>query len=151
VAAWLEEDKGLTQRRDDATKRKKSVTENEIAKRIMDAAFLIHRTLGPGLLETVYEVILARKLTEKDLAVERQVPVPIRFEGITFDEGFRADLIVGKKVIVELKSVERVQPVHSKQLLTYLRLTGMRLGLLINFGENLLKNGFKRVVNGLKE
>jgi len=127
------------------------VTENEIAKHIMDAAFHIHRTLGPGLLETVYEVILARKLTEIGLAVERQVPVPIRFEGITFDEGFRADLIVGEKVIVELKSVERVQPVHSKQLLTYLRLTGLRLGLLINFGENLLKNGFKRVVNGLEE
>jgi len=85
------------------------------------------------------------------LAVDRQVPVPIRFEGITFDEGFQADLIVAEKVIVELKSVERLQPVHSKQLLTYLRLTDMRLGLLINFGENLLKNGFKRVVNGLEE
>jgi len=127
------------------------MTENEIAKQIMDAAFLIHRTLGPGLLETVYEVILAKNLTEMGLAVERQVPVPIRFEEITFDEGFRADLIVERKVIVELKSVERVQPVHSKQLLTYLRLTDMRLGLLINFGENLLKNGFKRVVNGLVE
>ena len=127
------------------------MTENEIAKQIMDAAFLIHRTLGPGLLETVYEVILAKKLAKMGLVVDRQVPVPIRFEGVTFDEGFRADLIVEKKVIVELKSVERVQPVHSKQVLTYLRLTGMRLGLLINFGENLLKNGFKRVVNGLEE
>ncbi len=127
------------------------MTENEIAKQIMDAAFLIHRTLGPGLLETVYEVILAKKLTEMGLAVHRQVPVPIRFEGITFDEGFRADLIVSEKVIVELKSVERLQPVHSKQLLTYLRLTDMRLGLLINFGESFLKNGFKRVVNGLEE
>jgi GxxExxY protein len=127
------------------------MTENEIAKHIMDAAFLIHRNLGPGLLETVYEVILAKKLSEMGLAVDRQVPVPIRFEGITFDEGFRADLIVSEKVIVELKSVERLQPVHSKQLLTYLRLTDLRLGLLINFGENLLKNGFKRVVNGLAE
>jgi len=127
------------------------MTENEIAKQIMDVAFLIHRTVGPGLLETVYEVILAKKLTKMGLVVERQVPVPIRFEGVTFDEGFRADLIVEKKVIVELKSVERVQPVHSKQVLTYLRLTGMRLGLLINFGENLLKHGFKRVVNGLEE
>ena len=81
------------------------MTENEIAKHIMDAAFLIHRTLGPGLLETVYEVILAKKLSEMGLAVDRQVPVPIRFEGITFDEGFRADLIVSEKVIVELKSV----------------------------------------------
>ena len=127
------------------------MTENEIAKHIMDAAFLIHRNLGPGLLETVYEIILAKKLSEMGLAVGRQVSVPIRFEGITFDEGFRADLIVSDKVIVELKSVERLQPVHSKQLLTYLRLTDMRLGLLINFGENLLKNGFKRVVNGLEE
>jgi len=127
------------------------MTENEIAKHVMDAAFLIHRTLGPGLLETVYEVILAKKLSEMGLAVDRQVPVPIRFEGITFDEGFRADLIVSQKVIVELKSVERLKPVHSKQLLTYLRLTDMRLGILINFGESLLKNGFKRVVNGLVE
>jgi GxxExxY protein len=103
------------------------------------------------LLETVYEVILAKKLAEMGLVVDRQVPVPIRFEGITFDEGFRADLIVEKKVIVELKSVEKMQPVHSKQLLTYLRLTDMRLGLLINFGESLLKNGFKRVVNGLEK
>ena len=125
------------------------MTENEIAKQVMDAAFLVHRGLGPGLLETVYEVVLARKLSEAGVAVGRQVPVPIRFEGISFDEGFRADLIVGKKVIIELKSVERLQPVHSKQLLTYLRLTGLRLGLLINFGENLLKDGFKRVVNGL--
>ena len=127
------------------------MTENEIAKHIMGAAFLIHRTLGPGLLETVYEVILVKKLSKMGVTVERQVPVPIQFENIKFDEGFRADLIVSEKVIVELKSVERLQPVHSKQLLTYLRLTDMRLGLLINFGENLLKNGFKRVVNGLAE
>ena len=127
------------------------MTENEIAKHIMDAAFVIHRTLGPGLLETVYEVILTKKLSDMGLAVQRQVPVPIQFENIKFDEGFRADLIVEKKVIVELKSVERMQPVHSKQLLTYLRLTGLRLGLVINFGENLLKDGFKRVVNGLDE
>lgn len=127
------------------------MTENEIAKQVMDAAFIIHRTLGPDLLEAVYEVILAKKLSEMGVAVERQVPVPIQFENIKFDEGFRADLIVEKKVIVELKSVERIQPVHSKQLLPYLRLTDLRLGLLINFGENLLKHGFKRVVNGLKD
>jgi GxxExxY protein len=130
---------------------KEPMTENEIAKRVMDVAFLIHRELGPGLLETVYEVILARKLNDMGLGVERQVPVSIQFEGITFDEGFRADLIVEKKVIIEMKSVERLQPVHAKQLLTYLRLTKCRLGLLINFGENLLKDGFKRVVNGLDE
>jgi len=100
-------------------------------------------------LESVYEVILARKLTDMGLTVERQFPVPIRFQEIIFEEGFRTDLFVEQKVIIELKSVERLQPVHSKQLLTYLRLTGCRLGLLINFGENLLKNGFKRVANGL--
>ena len=127
------------------------MTENEIAKQIMDASFDIHRNLGPGLLETVYEVILTKKLTEMGLGVERQVSVPIRFEGVAFDEGFRADLIVEEKVIVELKSVEHLQPVHAKQLLTYLRLTGLRLGLLINFGESLLKHGFKRVVNGLED
>lgn len=115
----------------------------------MDAAFEIHRTLGPGLLESVYEAILARKLEKKGLSVERQVPISITFEDMTFDEGFRADLVVERKVIVELKSVERLQPVQSKQLLTYLRLTGCRLGLLINFGEHLLKDGFKRITNGL--
>jgi len=125
------------------------MTENEIAKRVMDAAFMIHRELGPGLLETVYEAILAKKLTDMGLAVERQVPVSIRFEGMVFDEGFRADLIIERKVIIELKSVEHLAPVHSKQLLTYLRLTGCRLGLLINFGEALLKDGFKRVANGM--
>lgn len=126
------------------------MTENEIANMIMDAAFQIHRELGPGLLESVYEIILDRKLADMGLVVERQVPVPIRFQEIVFDEGFRADLFVEQKVIIELKSVERLQPVHSKQLLTYLRLTGCRLGLLINFGENLLKDGFKRVANGLE-
>lgn len=115
----------------------------------MDASFVIHRELGPGLLESVYETILARLLTDAGLEVRCQAPVPITFKGLTFEEGFRADLIVCGKVVVELKSVERLSPVHSKQLLTYLRLTGCRLGLLINFGENLMKDGFKRVVNGL--
>jgi GxxExxY protein len=125
------------------------MNENEIASMVMDKAFLLHRELGPGLLESVYEVVLDKQLTEMGLAVERQVPIPIRFQGIAFDEGFRADLFVEKKVVIELKSVERLQPVHSKQLLTYLRLTGCRLGLLINFGENLMKDGFKRVANGM--
>lgn len=125
------------------------MNENEIATQIMDAAFAIHRDVGPGLLESVYETILARDLKEMGLAVERQVPVPIKYQGITFDEGFRADLIVENIVIIELKSVERLLPVHSKQLLTYLRLADCRLGLLINFGETLLKDGFKRIVNGL--
>ncbi len=125
------------------------MTENEIADRIMDAAFLIHRELGPGLLESVYEIVFASYLTSSGLEVGRQVPVPIRFRGLTFEEGFRADLIVENKVIIELKSVERLQAVHAKQLLTYLRLMDYRLGLLINFGENLMKDGFKRIVNGL--
>jgi GxxExxY protein len=127
------------------------MTENEIANRIMDASFHIHRELGPGLLESVYEVILAKKLTDFGLMVERQIPVAICYEGIKFDEGFRADLVVEKKVIVELKSMDKLQAVHFKQLLTYLRLTDCRLGLLINFGESLLKDGFKRVVNGMDD
>jgi GxxExxY protein len=125
------------------------MTENQIADKVMDAAFQIHRSLGPGLLESVYEAVLERILADWGMAVQRQVPIPIRFQGITFDEGFRADLVVGEKVIIELKSIERLQPVHAKQLLTYLRLADCRLGLLINFGENLLKDGFKRLVNGL--
>ena len=127
------------------------MTENIIAAAVMDVSFHMHRELGPGLLESVYEAILAKQLVDKGLNVERQVPVPITYQGAAFDEGFRADLIVEKKLIVELKSVERLQPVHSKQLLTYLRLTGLRLGLLINFGENMLKDGLKRIVNGLDE
>jgi len=126
------------------------VTENEIAAKVMDASFLIHRDLGPGLMESVYEVILAKNLIGMGLTVERQIAVPIHFQGVAFDEGFRADLMVENKLIIELKSVDRLQPVHLKQLLTYLRLTGCRLGLLINFGENLLKDGFKRVANGLE-
>jgi len=127
------------------------MTENEIAKIIVDAAFHIHKRLGPGLLETVYEVVLAYVLQGRGLKVERQVPVAIVYDDIKFDEGFRADLIVEDKVIVELKSVENVVPVHKKQLLTYLRLADKRLGLLINFGSELIRDGISRVVNGLKE
>jgi len=125
------------------------MTENEIAKIVVDSAFQIHKRLGPGLLESVYEIVLAHVLKKRGLKVERQVPVAIVFEGIRFDEGFRADLIIGDKVIVELKSVEKVMPVHKKQLLTYLRLAGKRLGLLINFGSELIRDGISRVVNGL--
>jgi len=125
------------------------MTENEIAKIIVDAAFQIHKRLGPGLLESVYEIVLAHVLKKRGLKVERQVPVAIVFDGIKFDEGFRADLIVDEKVIVELKSVENIVPVHKKQLLTYLRLSDKRLGLLINFGSELIRDGISRVVNGL--
>ena len=127
------------------------MTENEIAKSIVDACYHIHTSLGPGLLESVYEVVLARELEGRGLRVQRQVAVPIVWEGQKFDEGFRADLVVQNKVIIELKSVEKIAPVHAKQLLTYLRLMDRRLGLLVNFGEALIKNGIKRVVNGLEE
>jgi GxxExxY protein len=127
------------------------MTENEIAKEVVDAAFHIHTKLGPGLLESVYEVVLAAVLRKRGLRVERQVPVPIRFEDLTFDEGFRADLIVEEKVILELKSVEETAPVHKKQVLTYLRLADKRLGLLINFGAPLIKDGITRLVYRLPE
>ena len=125
------------------------MTENEIAAQIVDAAFKIHTKLGPGLLESVYEVILAHELQKRGLQVKRQVPIPIIYDEIRFDEGFRADLIVEDKVIVELKSVETVAPVHKKQVLTHLRLMNLKLGLLINFGDELIKNGITRVANGL--
>ena len=125
------------------------MTENEIATQIVDSAFKIHTKLGPGLLESVYEVVLAYELQKRGLRVARQVPIPITCEGIKFDEGFRADLIVEEKVIVELKSIETVAPVHKKQLVTQLRLTNLKLGLLINFGEELIKDGISRIVNGL--
>jgi GxxExxY protein len=111
----------------------------------------VHRELGPGLLETVYEVILARELSDLGLKVERQVSVPVLYKGIRFDEGFRADVIVEEKVLLELKSVERVSPAHKKQVQTYLRLTGLKLGYLLNFREAVLKSGITRCVNGLEE
>ncbi len=127
------------------------MTENEIAKQAVDAAYKVHTTLGPGLLESVYEIVLAHELRRRGINVARQVPVSIQYEAIVFDEGFRADLIVDDKVIIEVKSVEKVAPVHKKQLLTYLRLTDKRLGLLINFNEELIKSGISRVVNGLPD
>jgi GxxExxY protein len=125
------------------------MTENEIATQVVDAAFKIHTTVGPGLLESVYEVLLAHELQQRGLRVARQVAITIVYQGIRFDEGFRADLIVEDKVIVELKSVETLAPVHKKQLLTHLRLMNLKLGLLINFGEELIKNGISRIANGL--
>ena len=127
------------------------MTENEIATIIVDACYRIHTGMGPGLLESVYEAVLARELEKRGLHVQPQVPVPIVWDNLSFEEGFRADLIVENKVIIELKSVEKWAPVHSKQLLTYLRLTDKRLGLLVNFGEALIKNGIKRVANNLQE
>jgi GxxExxY protein len=123
------------------------MTENEIAKQILDAAFVVHTKLGPGLLESVYEMV-AYELQKRDLTAERQKPMPILYDNIRFDEAFRSDLVVNGKVIAELKSVEALLPVHAKQLLTQLRLSGLKLGLLINFGEASLKNGIKRIING---
>jgi len=127
------------------------MTENEIATQIVDAAYKIHKTLGPGLLESAYEAILAHEMRKRGLQVICQQDMPIVYEEVKLDIGYRIDLIVEDKVIVELKSVEKTAPVHKKQLLTYLRLADKRLGLLINFGEALIKNGITRVVNNLKE
>lgn len=127
------------------------MTENEISREIVDAAYKVHTTLGPGLLESVYETILCFELNRKGLEIARQVALPVVYEEIKLDDGFRADIIVNKKVIIELKSVEVLAPVHKKQLLTYLRLADKRLGLLINFGDALIKNGITRIVNKLPE
>ncbi|NEX17832.1 MAG: GxxExxY protein [Halochromatium sp.] len=127
------------------------MTENEIGTLILAAAIQVHRELGPGLLESVYEVVLAKELALRGLTVERQVPVPIVYKGLRFEEGFRADLIVAGKVLLELKSVERVTPAHKKQVQIYLRLTDLKLGYLLNFGEVVLKNGITRCVNRLEE
>src|SRR5215467_14119958 len=122
--------------------------ENEIAKQVLDAAFTVHTKLGPGLLQSVYEVVLAYERQKRGLTAERQKAMPILYDNIRFDEAFRSDLAVNGKVIAELKSVEALLPVHAKQLLTQLRLSGLKLGLLINFGEAHLRNGIKRVING---
>jgi GxxExxY protein len=125
------------------------MTENAIAKTIVDAAYHIHIKLGPGLLESVYETVLCYELEKRNLKAASQVAIPIVYEGLQIDNAFKADIIVENKVIVELKSVETVLPVHAKQLLTYLRLTDRRLGLLINFGAPVIKGGIKRIVNNL--
>jgi len=124
------------------------MSENEIGTEIVDCSVRLHQALGPGLFESVYEVTLARSLEKRGLKVQRQVPIPIVFEGEHFDEGFRADLIVEEKVLIELKSVENLHPAHKKQLLTYLKLTGIKLGYILNFGEELMKNGITRTING---
>ena len=127
------------------------MNENQIAKEVVDAAVKIHTKLGPGLLESVYEAVLTRELERRGLRVERQVPIPIEYEGLKFDEGFRADIIVEGKVILELKSVEQLAKVHYKQLSTYLKLADKRLGLLLNFGADLMKEGIKRIANGMDD
>ena len=127
------------------------MTENDLAKVVVDVAYHIHRRLGPGLLESAYHAVMLYELRKRGLQVVSKVPVPMVWEEVKLEVGFEADLIVEGKLILELKSVERTVPVHKKQLLTYLRLTDCRLGLLINFGSGLIKDGISRVVNGLEE
>jgi GxxExxY protein len=125
------------------------VDENELGTLVLKAAYRVHSELGPGLFESVYEAVLADEISSQGIEVQRQPAIPIIYRNLKFEEGFRADLIVAKKVIVELKSVESLDRVHAKKLLTQLRLSGIHLGYLINFGEAQLKLGIKRVVNGL--
>ena len=125
--------------------------ENDIGKEIISVAIDVHRQLGPGLLESVYEVVLSHELERQGLSNERQVRVPIEFKGTIFDEGFRADIVVMNKVIIELKSKEELSRSDRKQIQTYLRLTGLKLGYLLNFGAPLMKEGIIRAVNGLEE
>jgi GxxExxY protein len=127
------------------------MTENSIATLVVDAAFKIHKTLGPGLLESVYQATLNQELQKRGLSVNQQVGLPVQYDGIKLEVGYRVDLIVADKVIIEVKSVETLALVHKKQLLTYLRLMNLRLGLLINFNVARIKDGIQRVVNGLEE
>ncbi|GBU26949.1 hypothetical protein R84B8_00465 [Treponema sp. R8-4-B8] len=127
------------------------LNENEISSIIVDTAVNLHKKLGPGLLESVYEVIIMKLLFKKGLSVQRQVSIPIEYEGEYFEEGFRVDLFVEGKVIIELKSTEKITGVHKKQLLTYLKLTNTKLGFILNFGAEVMKDGIIRTVNGLTD
>jgi GxxExxY protein len=127
------------------------MTENEIGEIVVDCAVKLHMRLGPGLLESVYETVLCYELQKRGLSVQRQVPIPITYDNMLFTEGFLADLIVDGKVILELKSVEHVTKAHKKQLLTYLRLSGRKVGYLLNFGEALMKDGISRIISGCLE
>jgi GxxExxY protein len=124
------------------------MTYNELSGLILEVSIDIHRRLGPGLLESVYQTILAHELTRRGCIVEKEEPIPLVWDNLHFELGFRADLIVNNLILVELKSVEQLAPVHKKQVLTYLRISGKKLGLLINFGEELLKDGVHRIING---
>ena len=127
------------------------MTENEISGHVVDVAYHAHCRLGPGLLESVYQAVLACELKKRGLKVTQQQVIPVIYEGIQIKLGFRADLVVEDRVIVEIKSIDAISPVHKKQLLTYLRLSGKQVGLLINFDVALIKDGIVRIVNGLKE
>ena len=118
---------------------------------LVDACIKVHRELGPGLLESVYEAVLAHELRMRGCQVARQVPIPVVYQGMRFEEGFRADIVVDGRLLVELKSVERLAPVHKKQVLTYLRLVGISLGFLVNFGDELMKTGIHRIINNRRD
>lgn len=143
----------FAQRRKDAKMQRKNeqdnMDENQISRVIVDCCYRIHTTLGPGLLESVYLEVLIYELKKSGLKCEKEVGMPVHYEGVKLDLGFRVDLIVEELVIIELKAIEKVLPVHKKQLMTYLKLTGLKLGLLVNFNVNLIKDGIERVVNGL--
>jgi GxxExxY protein len=126
------------------------VTEEEVAKAVLDAAFKVHTALGPGLLESVYESALSIELSRQSVEVERQKPIPVSYDGVPLEIGFCADLIVNGMVLVEVKSVEAILPVHKKATNSYLRLIPLKLGLLINFNEAHLKDGVVRIVNGVE-
>ncbi len=124
------------------------MNENELSKIIIEKALKIHKVLGPGLFESVYHTVLVYELRKSGLKVESEKDIPVEYEGIIFDKGFRADIIVESKVLIELKSVKKLEDIHFKQTLTYLKLSGLKLGLVINFNEVLLKKGLKRIING---
>lgn len=125
------------------------MTENQISKIVVDSALTVHKQLGPGLLESVYEAAMSHELTSSGLLVRRQLPLPVVYKDIRLELGYRIDILVMDKVIIEIKSIEDLAPVHSKQLLTYLRLMDLQLGILINFNVNLIKEGIHRIVNNL--
>jgi GxxExxY protein len=135
------------QRRRGAEDAEPSLRHNEVSGTIVDAAYVVHTTLGPGLLESVYDQCLAAELKSRDLQVERQVGLPICYRNLRIDAGFRLDLLVEKLVVVEIKAVERLLPIHDAQLLTYLKLSGYRLGLLLNFNVARIRDGMRRLVN----
>lgn len=135
----------------DVGKSNGNMKENEISREVVDACYKIHSQLGPGLYESVYANILFYELVKKGLKVQKEIPIDVIWDGLVFEQGFRADLIVEEKVFVELKSVEEISKKHYKQVLTYLKLTNLKLGLLINFNENLIKDGIRRIVNGLED
>jgi GxxExxY protein len=134
-----------------ALERRFAMHEDDVARTIVDAAFKVHKTLGPGLLESVYDVCLAHELSKRGLAVVRQRGIPVVYDSIRLNLGFRADMVVEDLVVVETKSVDSIAMIHRMQLLTYLRLMEKRLGLLLNFNTTLMKDGIRRVVNGLAE